>query len=61
MADSSTSENPVKSVPEDAALVVAFSEFASLREFGYLSAATMVICLVTDLLLLPSLLVRAKV
>ena len=42
-------------------LAVAFSGFASLREFGILAAATMVICLFTDLILLPALLVRARV
>ncbi len=42
-------------------LVVALSEFASLREFGYLAAATMVICLITDLLILPAILVRTDV
>ncbi len=42
-------------------LAVVFSEFASLREFGFLSAATMAICLCTDLVLLPALLIRAKV
>jgi predicted RND superfamily exporter protein len=42
-------------------LVVVFSEFSTLREFGLLSAATMVICLATDLILLPALLIRARV
>ena len=42
-------------------LAVSFSGFASLREFGLLSAATMVICLFTDLILLPSILVRARI
>jgi predicted RND superfamily exporter protein len=42
-------------------LVVAFSEFATLRQFGVLSAVTMGICLVTDLFLLPALLVRARI
>jgi predicted RND superfamily exporter protein len=41
-------------------LVVAFSEFATLREFGVLSAVTMVVCLVTDLILLPAMLVRFR-
>lgn len=41
-------------------LMVTFSDFATLREFGLLSAATMGICLLTDLVLLPALLVRAK-
>jgi predicted RND superfamily exporter protein len=39
-------------------LVVGLSSFATLREFGILSAATMGICLLTDLVLLPALLVR---
>ncbi|MBW2272498.1 MAG: MMPL family transporter [Deltaproteobacteria bacterium] len=42
-------------------LVVAFSEFATLRQFGILSALTMALCLLTDLLLLPALLVRARI
>lgn len=40
--------------------VVAFSDFAPLREFGVLTAATMGICLATDLLLLPALLLRTR-
>ena len=39
---------------------VAFSEFATLREFGLLCALTMAICFLTDLLLLPALLLRAR-
>ena len=42
-------------------MVVGVSEFASLQEFGVLSALTMGICLVTDLILLPAVLVRARV
>ena len=42
-------------------MVIAFSEFATLREFGVLSAITMLLCLVTDLVVLPALLVRLKV
>ncbi|MFP8874837.1 MAG: MMPL family transporter, partial [Myxococcota bacterium] len=42
-------------------LVVALSDFATLREFGVLSAATMGICLVNDLVLLPALLLRFRV
>ncbi len=42
-------------------LSVAFSEFATLRQFALLSASTMVICLAADLILLPALLVRARV
>jgi predicted RND superfamily exporter protein len=38
--------------------IVALSGFATLREFGLLSAGTMALCLFTDLLLLPALLVR---
>ncbi len=41
-------------------LVVALSGFATLREFGLLSAGTMAICLATDLILLPALLVRTR-
>ncbi len=41
-------------------LVVAFSEFATLREFGVLTAVTMGFCLVTDLVLLPAILVRLR-
>ena len=42
-------------------LVVAFSEFASIQEFAFLTAATMGICLLTDLVLLPAVLVRARI
>ena len=38
--------------------VIALSGFATLREFGLLSAATMAICVVADLTLLPALLAR---
>jgi len=41
-------------------LVLSASGFATLREFGYLSALTMFVCLAADLLLLPAILVRAK-
>ena len=41
-------------------LVVALSGFATLRQFGVLSAATMGVCLVNDLVLLPALLVRTR-
>ncbi len=41
-------------------LVVALSGFATLRQFGILSAATMGVCLVNDLVLLPALLVRTR-
>jgi len=41
-------------------LVVALSGFATLRQFGVLSAVTMGICLVNDLILLPALLVRVR-
>jgi predicted RND superfamily exporter protein len=40
--------------------VVGLSGFATLREFGWLSAATMGFCLVSDLVLLPALLVRTR-
>lgn len=36
--------------------VIALSDFATLRQFGLLSAATMAICLANDLFLLPALL-----
>ena len=39
-------------------LVILMSGFATLQEFGYLTALTMGICLSTDLVLLPALLVR---
>ena len=39
-------------------LAMLLSGFATLREFGYLTALTMGICLTTDLILLPALLVR---
>jgi predicted RND superfamily exporter protein len=41
-------------------LVVGLSSFATLRQFGILSAATMGVCLLTDLVLLPALVVRAR-
>jgi predicted RND superfamily exporter protein len=41
--------------------IVALSGFATLREFGLLSAGTMLLCLLTDLILLPALLVRWRV
>jgi predicted RND superfamily exporter protein len=41
-------------------LVIVTSGFATLREFGYLTALTMAICLGTDLLLLPALLARFR-
>jgi predicted RND superfamily exporter protein len=40
--------------------VMGLSDFAKLREFGWLSAATLSVCLVTDLLLLGALLVRSR-
>ncbi len=40
--------------------VVSLSGFASLREFGVLSAVTMAICLANDLILLPALLIKAR-
>jgi hydrophobe/amphiphile efflux-3 (HAE3) family protein len=42
-------------------LVIALSDFATLRQFGLLSSGTMVLCLVTDLILLPAVLARWKV
>jgi predicted RND superfamily exporter protein len=41
-------------------LVLFRSEFATLREFGYLSAITMVFCLGADLVLLPAVLTRIR-
>jgi len=42
-------------------LVLTLSGFATLKEFGYLSALTMFICLSADLVLLPAVLVRERV
>ena len=39
-------------------LSVAFSEFATLRQFGFLSSFTMCVCLLADLVLLPAILIR---
>ena len=39
-------------------LVMIFSGFATLQQFGYLTAITMVMCLATDVLRLPALVVR---
>lgn len=41
-------------------LAVTFSGFATIREFGYLSAMTMAVCGATDLILLPALLTRLR-
>ncbi len=41
-------------------MTITVSNFATLVEFGYLSALTMVICLAADLVMLPALLVRAR-
>lgn len=41
--------------------VVALSSFATLRQFGLLSAATMALCLLADLVLLPAVLQRARI
>ena len=38
--------------------MILISGFATLQEFGMLTAFTMAVCLVTDLLLLPAMLVR---
>jgi predicted RND superfamily exporter protein len=40
---------------------VALSEFATLRQFGLLSAWTLVVCILADLLLLPAILVRWRI
>ena len=40
--------------------VMGLSDFATVHEFGWLSAVTVTICLLTDLLLLPALLVRSR-
>ena len=42
-------------------LVVTLSEFATLQEFGVLAAITMTLCLLTDLVLLPALLLRFRI
>jgi predicted RND superfamily exporter protein len=41
--------------------VVAASEFATVQEFGILTAVTMAICLIADLILLPALLTRLRI
>lgn len=41
-------------------LVVALSDFATLREFGVLTAVTMGLCLLADLVLLPAFLIRTR-
>jgi predicted RND superfamily exporter protein len=41
--------------------VMNLSEFATLRQFGYLSGMTLVVCILTDLGLLPALLAAWKV
>lgn len=41
--------------------VLCLSNFATIREFGYLSATTMLVCLATDLMMTPALLVRGRV
>jgi len=41
-------------------LVVALSDFATLREFGSLTAITMGLCLLADLVLLPAFLIRTR-
>ena len=40
--------------------VITASQFATLQEFGLLSALTMGVCLLTDLMLLPAVLVRGR-
>ena len=42
-------------------LVLMFSGFATIRQFGWLSALTIQICLWGDLLMLPALLARTRV
>lgn len=42
-------------------LVMTASSFATLQEFGFLSAITMGLCLLTDLVLLPAILTRLRV
>ena len=39
-------------------LVMTFSSFATLQQFGYLTAITMTLCLATDVFMLPALVVR---
>ncbi|MGI9592524.1 MAG: MMPL family transporter, partial [Myxococcota bacterium] len=41
-------------------LSVALSDFATLRQFGVLTAFTMAVCALTDLTLLPAILVRLR-
>jgi len=40
--------------------VLSLSGFATLREFGYLTAATMFVCVCADLTLLPAILLRVR-
>jgi predicted RND superfamily exporter protein len=40
--------------------VMGLSDFAKVQEFGWLSAATLSVCLLTDLLLLGALLVKSR-
>ena len=42
-------------------LTVSLSEFVTLRQFGVLTASTLAICALTDLVLLPALLVRFRI
>ncbi|MEE3331404.1 MAG: MMPL family transporter [Myxococcota bacterium] len=41
--------------------VIALSSFATLQEFGLLTAATMGLCLIADLVLMPALLIRLRI
>ena len=41
-------------------LTMTFSEFGTLREFGFLAAFTMAVCFLTDLVLLPAVLIRLR-
>jgi len=40
--------------------VLGLSDFAKLAEFGWLTAVTLTVCLLADLLLLGALLVRTR-
>jgi hypothetical protein len=41
--------------------VICGSRFATLQEFGLLTAATMAVCLLSDLVLLPAVLIRLRI
>lgn len=42
-------------------LLVTVSPFATIAQFGALAAFTMAVCLATDLMLLPALLLRLRI